>query len=96
MKLSRSQSAVTVSTLLPVLAARMRFIRSLMVCRRFRWMDISVIWPAYAEGLMDHDLGIGQGEPLALGAGREQESAMEAAMPMQMVDTSHLTYCMVS
>ena len=43
MKLSRSQSAVTVSTDLPVFSDRILFMRFLMISRRFRWIAISVI-----------------------------------------------------
>ena len=52
--------------------------------------------PACDQGLVDQDLGVGQSKALALGAAGQQECALEAAIPMQMVDTSHLIYCMVS
>ena len=49
------------------------------------------------ERLMDQDLGIGQRIPLALGAAGQQETPpSRRPMPTQMVETSHLIYCMVS
>ena len=49
-----------------------------------------------AHRLMDHDLSIGKDESLALGAARQSGTAMDAAMPKQIVETSHFTNCMVS
>ena len=42
------------------------------------------------ERLMDQDLGVGQRKALTLGAAGQQERAHGAAMPTQMVETSHL------
>lgn len=48
------------------------------------------------QRLMDQDLRIRQGKTLTLGAAGQQNAPMEAAMPTQMVETSHLIYFMVS
>ena len=97
MKLSRSQSAVTCSTLLPVFSARMRFIRLLTTSRRFRWRAMSVICPwVPAEGWWIMISALGRARRLPLVPAARRKAPMLAARPMQMVDTSHFTYCMVS
>ena len=49
-----------------------------------------------AHRLVDHHARIGQGEALALGAGRQQERAHRTRLPEHSVDTSGLMNCIVS
>ena len=89
---------MTSSAVLPVLAARISF-SVLLDPQEVLHVDLHIRDLALRArgGLVDHNLGVGQRDPLALGAGGQQESSHGlAAMPTQMVDTSHLTYCMVS
>ena len=98
MKLSRSQAAVTSSRDFPVLA-REDLVHPLLDDLQTLEMDghIGDLALGAGGGLMDHDLRVGQRQTLALGArGTAGKQPMDAAMPMQMVDTSHLIYCMVS
>jgi hypothetical protein len=46
--------------------------------------------------LVHEDPGVGEGEPLPPGPAASRTAAAEAAWPMQMVETSARTYCMVS
>ena len=97
MKLSRSQSAVTSSMALAGVLGQdavhplLDHLQPLQVDGHVGDLALGA-----GGGLVDHDLRVGQGQTLALGPGGQQEGAHAGGQPMQMVDTSHLTYCMVS
>ena len=55
--------------------------------------DIRSLALGAAGGLVDHDLGVRQSVALALRSAGKKE---RAHAPMQMVETSHFTYCIVS
>jgi len=59
-------------------------------------VDVGRLALRAAQRLVDQDPRVRQGEPLALGAGAEQERGHEAAWPMQIVEMAGFTYCIVS
>ena len=97
-KLSRSVSRAICSTGLPVCFA----ISTLSRCAQAKDvlgvdLDVGRLALEAAQRLVDHHVGIGQREALALGARGEQERAhADAAMPTHSVDTSGLMNCIVS
>ena len=76
---------------------RILFIRCLIFRKCSTSISISVTLPwVPAEGWWIITSALGRAMRLPLAPEDSRKAPMLAAMPMQMVDTSHLIYCMVS
>ena len=86
-----------VSSGLPVLAARISFRRCLIFSMRSTWICISVACPCVPpEGWWIMISALGSARRLPFVPDESRNAPIDAAMPTQMVDTSHLMNCMVS
>ena len=97
MKKSRSVSRSIFSMACPVWFTRMRFSSSRMRRISRAWMSMSVACPCTPpSGWWIMMRAWGSAKRLPLAPAVSSSAPMLAAWPMQMVETSGLTYCMVS
>ena len=97
MKKSRSVSFAIRSIGWPVWVTRIRFSSSRMRRISRAWMSMSVAWPCTpASGWWIIIRECGRAKRLPLAPAHRRSAPMDAACPMQIVETAGFTYCIVS